>query len=458
MEPRQNEYDVIVVGSGPGGASVARGLAGEGRKTLILEWGDNDPVKGTFLQTLPRAFLPGRGLLLTGQALGMVRGITTGGSSLLYCATAFDPPTAMLRRHGVDIAAEAEELKTEIPIAPLKDELMSPAAQVFLESASDLGYDVGKLNKFIYQDKCETDCQLCLYGCPQGAKWNARNFVADALQSGARIINRARVEKVIVENGAAIGVEYKRRGAAFKVFADKVVVSAGGIGSPVILKRSGISGVGRDFFFDPLQYVFGTVKGVESGHGLSMCAGVHFEDEGIVMTDFNLPHLMKVIFDAEVFRFDRAFAYRQVVPIMIKIRDGLGGRVTDRGWIWKKATAEDRRKLKTGTGHAARILKNAGASNIYKSWIVAAHPGGTVKIGEHVDSNLKTEIENLYVCDCSVIPEEWGLPPTFTLLSLGKRLVKHLLRQDSPGQRDRHGRPADQDRAKAGFSGAVEAA
>jgi choline dehydrogenase-like flavoprotein len=43
-----------------------------------------------------------------------------------------------------------------------------------------------------------------------------------------------------------------------------------------------------------------------------------------------------------------------------------------------------------------------------------------------VDSNLKTEYENLYVCDCSVIPEAWGLPPTFTNLGLGKRLAKHL--------------------------------
>jgi len=44
-----------------------------------------------------------------------------------------------------------------------------------------------------------------------------------------------------------------------------------------------------------------------------------------------------------------------------------------------------------------------------------------------VDRNLKTRFDNFYVCDCSVIPEEWGLPPTYTLLALGKRLAKHLL-------------------------------
>ena len=57
---------------------------------------------------------------------------------------------------------------------------------------------------------------------------------------------------------------------------------------------------------------------------------------------------------------------------------------------------------------------------------MAAHPGGTVKVGKLVDSNLKTEYENLYVCDCSVIPEAWGLPPTSTIIGLGKRLAKYL--------------------------------
>jgi choline dehydrogenase-like flavoprotein len=43
-----------------------------------------------------------------------------------------------------------------------------------------------------------------------------------------------------------------------------------------------------------------------------------------------------------------------------------------------------------------------------------------------VDANLKTEIDNLYVCDASVIPRAWGLPPTFTVMALGRRLSRHL--------------------------------
>ncbi len=427
MNLSQKEFDAIVVGSGPGGATVANELSKKGKNVLILEWGDNDPVKGTFLQTVPRGFIPFKSLLITGQMLGMIRAITTGGSSLLYCATAFDPPVDMLKAYGVDISKEVEEIRGKVPIAPLSDELMSQAGQVFLKSALELGYDCKKLNKFIYQDKCKTDCQRCLYGCPEGAKWNARNFAQEALENGAMMINHAKVDRVIIEKKKAIGVEYKHNKELYRAFAPEIIISAGGIGSPLILRKSGIRGVGHDFFFDPLIYVYGKVDGVKSGKGVPMCAGIHLEEDGIVMTDFNLPQITKIIFDLEVFKFKQAFSYSNVVHIMIKVRDGLAGQVKDGGWIWKTLKKQDKNKLDKGADHAKKILKNAGGTDIYRSWVLAAHPGGTVKIGEFVDSNLKTRIDNLYVCDCSVIPEEWGLPPAFTLLSLGKRLAKHLL-------------------------------
>jgi choline dehydrogenase-like flavoprotein len=71
---------------------------------------------------------------------------------------------------------------------------------------------------------------------------------------------------------------------------------------------------------------------------------------------------------------------------------------------------------------ARKVLKEAGAHHIFKSWHFAAHPGGSVRIGHGVDRHLRTALSGLYVCDASVIPEPWGLPPTLTLLSLGKRL------------------------------------
>ena len=111
---------------------------------------------------------------------------------------------------------------------------------------------------------------------------------------------------------------------------------------------------------------------------------------------------------------------------MVKARDELGGRLTDRGGVRKVLDQNEKRKLKRGYERARKILKKAGARGIFRTTYLAAHPGGTVKVGHLVDSNLKTEYDNLYVCDCSVIPLSWGLPPTSTLITLGKRLAKHL--------------------------------
>ncbi|MBU3916528.1 GMC family oxidoreductase N-terminal domain-containing protein, partial [bacterium] len=385
------------------------------------------------IQALSNIMIPGKSFLITNGLIGLVRGIITGGSSIFYYGTAFDPPQEMFKSYGIDISEEIKEVRTELPIAPLSDKLMGPGAKRIMESAQELGYAWNKLPKFIDQEKCEAQCWKCTWGCPTGAKWSARMFVEEAAQNGAELVNGARVRKVIVENGKAIGVEYTKRGFTQKVFAPKVILSAGGIGSPGILRESGINLAGYDFFFDPLIAVMGTVKGLKAGKEIPMASGVHMVDEGYLMTDMAMPRSLHMIMAAEVFKFNRLFSNGKSLKIMVKIKDGLGGRLTDKGGVRKGLSEADKQKLRRGGARAKDILQNAGAKNIFKSWYLAAHPGGTAKINDVVDSNLMTELENLYVCDCSVVPEAWGLPPTFSLLCLGKRLAKHLSGEKNAG-------------------------
>jgi choline dehydrogenase-like flavoprotein len=72
---------------------------------------------------------------------------------------------------------------------------------------------------------------------------------------------------------------------------------------------------------------------------------------------------------------------------------------------------------------------------VFRSWLLAAQPGGTVPIGRLLDRDLQTEVHNLFVFDASVIPGPWGLPPSLTLIGLGKRLAAHL----DAGSRPVHG-------------------
>ena len=423
----KEKLDYIIVGSGPGGATVAKELSQRNKKVLILEWGDYDPLTGSVYWGTKSLLMPGRSLMITPQLLGLVRGIAVGGSTVFYYATCFPVPFEMLKSYGLDITAEIHEARKELPIAPLKDEMVGPMAGRIMESALDLGYGWHKLDKFMYQDRWKSEYPFSHYGDPNGIKWSARMFIDQAVANGAELIDRAKVNRVIVEDKTAIGVEYTRNGKSSQVFASKIIVCAGGIGSSVILRDSGIERAGYDFFFDPLIGVRGVVNDMDVPLSeIPMTAGAHIEDEGYMMTDMSHPSLTSAFFAAQVFQFGQMCSRARTLQIMVKAKDELGGHLTDSGGVRKILNQNEKKKLLRGYRRAKEILLKAGARSVFKTWYLAAHPGGTVKVGDLLDSDLKTEYDNLYVCDCSVIPQAWGLPPTLTIIGLGKRLAKHL--------------------------------
>jgi choline dehydrogenase-like flavoprotein len=130
------KYDAIVIGSGPGGATVAEELSRHGMKILILEWGSGAPIKGNIRQAIQMGLIPGRGLFFTPQMLGLVRAITLGGSSVMAYATAIDPPYELFEKYGIDLKPEVEQIIHELPIAPLKDELLGQSAQRIMASVA----------------------------------------------------------------------------------------------------------------------------------------------------------------------------------------------------------------------------------------------------------------------------------------------------------------------------------
>jgi choline dehydrogenase-like flavoprotein len=422
----QGTYDAIVIGSGPGGAMLARDLTRKGARVLILERGSAAAIKGTMLQTMSMALVPGRNLLLTQELLALVRATILGGSSILAYASAFEPPYAMFDRHGVDLRQDVESVEGELPVAPLADELVGPASRRIMQSANELGYGWAKLPKMVYQDKCRPNCDKCTMGCPYGAKWTARVQIDEACAQGATLVTGALVTRLIAGHGSIESVEYSRGGARHRISAPLIILAAGGIGTPAILRASGIADAGKDFFFDPLVVVNGAVDDLDGGKEFPMAAGLYDPQEGYLLMDLVWPRWLYAAFTAEVLRFDRIPAHANTLPIMVKVKDDLGGQLTAGGGVRKRLSAADRARLARGTEIAKRVLKQAGARHVFQTWTMAVHPGGTAKIGDIVDSNLRTRFENLYVCDCSVIPESWGLPPTLTILALGRRLARHL--------------------------------
>jgi choline dehydrogenase-like flavoprotein len=418
----QRAYDAIIIGSGPGGSTVARDLSRNGKKVLLLERGKDPIPRGSLLQTLP-TFRP---LKTTGKTTIMTQSVA-GGATFSFCAVALDPPFDVFESYGVNLRQEVAQTKGELGIAPLPDRLIGPMGQRVMASARELGIGWQKLPKFIDPSKCHPGCWRCAYNCPHGAKWTAREFAIQAVDNGGEFVTCANVEKIIIENGKVVGVLYRSNGDTVRAEAPVVVLSAGGMYSPKLLERAGIKGVGKDFFFDPLVVLIGVVKGEKGGlREIPMSAGIDFPEEGYLLTDFT-PTASRYMGSAlAAGKLSKVFSGRGALSILIKIRDELSGALTDKGLVDKEMGEIEKERFRSGLEVAEAILRNAGACSVFKTSIVGSHPGGTIKIGEFVDKDLRTEIDSLYVCDASVIPVSWGLPPVLTLISLGKRLARHL--------------------------------
>jgi len=418
-------FDALIVGSGPGGASVARELARAGWRVLVLEQGSAAPLTGTLGQMASIGAVPGKGAFIHGDLSLLVQGVAAGGSTAINFATAAAPPLAMFAAHGIDLAPQLKALRAELPMAPLPDTLIGPMAARIMAAAQAAGLAWRKLDKMIRPQICRSGCWRCAYGCPFGAKWSARDLLDEAVAGGATLIADAKVEHVLLQDGRATGVQFVHGGRQQQAMADLVVLAGGGIGSPRLLHRSGLHPARSPFFSDPVVAVMGSVDDIDGGAEVPMAAGLHLQTEGITLADMTLPEPMYQGFTAQAGRLDRLLAHRRTLSIMVKIRDDIGGAIGPH-WVNKRLTPADKRKLADGAGIARDILAQAGAKHVFQSRHFAAHPGGSVRVGAGVDSDLQTPTRNLFVCDASVIPQAWGLPPTLTLLCLGMRLGQTL--------------------------------
>jgi choline dehydrogenase-like flavoprotein len=128
----------------------------------------------------------------------------------------------------------------------------------------------------------------------------------------------------------------------------------------------------------------------------------------------------------------RWLQWNRMLGIMIKVKDDISGGIYPDGKIRKPLTADDTERLNQAYEVCKRILIEAGAeeSSIFMRPMIGTHPSGTVRIGDVLDTNLKTEIDGCYVCDASVFPEALDRPTVLTIIGLAKRLAKTLIGQD----------------------------
>ncbi len=400
---------IIIVGTGAGGGILAYELSKNNIPVTIIEKGPYIDSKDAFNYYDKYS-----------DSVDLLTTTCIGGASIVAMGNMVRALDEELHEFGIDLSDAYEYVENLVGVHQLDDSHIGKGTRAFLDAGHELGLKTLKMPKAIREEDC-IQCGKCAFGCPADAKWSGKDFVDEAVKNGATLICDAEVVSVISEDGKACGVTYIKEDNEESVYADTVILSAGAIGSTLILRNSGIEDVGREIFFDPFVSVGGYLKDINFNTEVQM-AGLVI-GENFVLS----PHFSSFI-RANIPNDD--VGDKDILSIMVKTADECKGYVDDDGDVVKINTIQDIRYLAEGAATAGFILEKAGVdpltigSTVYRG----AHPGGTAPIGKIVDSNQETEIKGLFVSDASVLPVSPGKPPILTILALSKRLADYLVK------------------------------
>jgi choline dehydrogenase-like flavoprotein len=470
--------EVCVIGTGAGGAPVAKELAEGGMRVVVLEDGEwHDP--GVF-SARPRdmtvALYRDGGQLATLGVPPIVvpLGRAVGGTTLVNSGTCFRTPPAVLARWreqlGLDWDLEPhfDRVERTIGVAEVPPELAGRNALLVRDGAAKLGVSGGFLRRNA------TGCRgsgVCAFGCPTGAKRHTgASYMEPARAAGAVVLTGTRATRIAARGAGAHEVHARTRGGdRLRVLAERVVVAGGTLLTPGLLRRSGLgtaSGqLGRNLSLHPASAARARFdEPVDPWHGVPQSYYVDaLAADGIMLEGIAGPPdqaAMSTPLSGAAHR-EWMLDARRTASFGVMVCDSSRGAVHEiagRPLVRYDLHADDAQRFKRGFELLADIWWAAGAREIavpltgvpvlrdgdsgplrrarVRPRDVAAmafHPLGTARAGADpraavVDADLQLHgVEGIYVADGSVVPSPPGVNPQVTIMALATRLAFHLL-------------------------------
>jgi choline dehydrogenase-like flavoprotein len=467
--------EIVVVGSGPGGATTAHLLAEHGRDVLILEEGRDLPLEScpSFgIEEMRQKYRAGGLNPLLGNAkVAFAEGCTVGGGSEINSGLYHRTPNELLELWRDEFQLRDTSQADLLPHFEYSEQALTVAtcpgptplaSRKLAEGAHNLGWDALEVPRwFRFDGTTGPD------GCPQGTRQSmSRTYIPRARQAGARLLPETRALKLERSSGGWT-VHTVSRGAPVEIRADHVFVCGGAVQTPLLLRRSGITrNVGNSLAIHP------TVKAVaffkEEVNHEALGVAVHQVKGFSPRMSFgcsisSLPYLGLALSDYSGAHGEVKSRWRHMAIYYGMITGPHTGTVRPvfglpDPLIRYHLSPADLRDLATALRRLSQMLLAAGAKIVYpviagarpitapdqvsslpgalapdRSNLMTIHLFSSCPMGENLDLCAANSVgrvhqtDNLYINDASLIPTALGVNPQGTVMALARRNTLHFL-------------------------------
>jgi choline dehydrogenase-like flavoprotein len=483
---RRVRVDACVIGSGAGGAVVAKELAEGGMRVAILEegeWWETDDFTARPRDMVARLYRDaGQVATLGTPPIVLPLGRAVGGTTLVNSGTCFRTPAAVLERWRSELGLEAlgepelepffRRVERILNVSQVPAELAGRNADLVRRGAERLGWS----GDYLYRNvRGCVGSGVCAFGCPSGAKQHVGiTYVPLAWAAGATTYTGARAQRVEVEGGRARAVVAGTSGGGtLRVDCDVVVVACGAIHTPGFLRRQRLGGrsgqLGRNLAIHPATAVRAYFhEDIDMWRGVPQSYYVdEFAPDGLMLEGATGPpdYVSMAIPGWGEGHHELMSRYRQMSQFGVMVSDTSRGEVREMlgtTRIRYDLNRRDTEQFRRGLELLVELYWAAGAYEVLLPVrgvpplrggeppplteglrardleAMAFHPLGTARMGADPDRAVLDGdgrvhgVQGIYVADAAAVPTSLGVNPQITIMSLASRLAFHLLGSPAP--------------------------